>query len=107
MDAAVMSQTKPSSLGPAKTWPNKRLRLAFPIEGHATFMPSGDSEEVAPLMMVVTTAAISEERAAALRKGAEVEKPKYRKQVFENDEYRTLSITLLGVFYSLRVFLLP
>jgi hypothetical protein len=42
-------------------------------------------------MMVVTPGAISEERAAALRKSAEVEKPKYRVQVFENDEYRTLS----------------
>jgi hypothetical protein len=66
-----MSQTKPSSLGPAKPWPNSRLRRAFPVDGHNAFKPSGDYDGDAPSMTDVVRGAISEERAAALQKSKE------------------------------------
>ena len=54
-----MAQTKPSSLGPAKSWPNKRLLRAHPIDGHDTFRPSGDYDGRPPSLAVAVPDAVN------------------------------------------------
>jgi hypothetical protein len=72
--------------------PNKRLLLAYPVDGHDTFRPSGDYDGPAPSIMEVVPESISEERAAALRKSAEVETTKDHEVVYVDDEHKRVSL---------------